>query len=60
MKLRRSFKRFLAVLLVIMLVVSAAPVAIAATDEAYSAADALYALGLFKGTSEYPDGSPNL
>ena len=51
-------KRLIAWLLVFTLVVSMAPVAFGATDEAVKAADTLYALGLFSGTGKDANGNP--
>ena len=52
-------KRFIAVILTLALAFSIVPGAFAATDEAGRAARALYDLGLFQGTGNYADGTPN-
>lgn len=52
-------KKLLSFVLVCVLLVSLIPCAFAASDEAVSAANALYALGLFNGTGTGPDGKPN-
>lgn len=51
-------KKVLSVLLAVLLVLSMAPVSLAATTEANNAANHLYELGLFAGTGAKPDGSP--
>ena len=51
-------KKVLSVLLAVLLVLSMAPVSLAATTEANNAANHLYELGLFAGTGAQPDGSP--
>ncbi len=51
-------KKLVSVLLAVLLVVSAMPMAFAATPQATAAADALHELGLFNGTGVNPDGSP--
>lgn len=52
-------KRFIATILTLALMCSFAPAAFAATDEATRAAQALYDLGLFQGTGNNADGTPN-
>lgn len=52
-------KRIISVLLALVLVLSLAPAAFAASDEANAAADALYQLGLFNGTGTDANGNPN-
>ena len=52
-------KRFLSFALVLVLLFSIVPCAFAVSDEAVNAANALYALGLFKGTGTGPDGKPD-
>lgn len=51
-------KKALSILLAVLLVLSVAPVSLAATAEADSAASRLYQLGLFAGTGSNPDGTP--
>lgn len=51
-------KRILSALLALTLILSLAPVALAANDEANDAAQLLYELGLFQGTATNADGSP--
>ena len=51
-------KKLLSFLLTISLIVCMAPAVSAASDEATEAAEALYELGLFKGTGTNPDGTP--
>lgn len=51
-------KRILSFLVIIAVVCSFAPAAGAMTTRSSYCANSLYALGLFKGTGVYPDGSP--
>ena len=51
-------KRLISLLLAIVMVCSIMPSAFAASDKATQAADALYELGLFKGTGTNADGTP--
>ena len=51
-------KKFLSLILTLVLVCSLVPVAHAAEDEATQAAQTLYELGLFRGTGTNPDGTP--
>ena len=51
-------KRIFAFALVLCLMLTLAPFASAASDEANEAANALYELGLFQGTAENADGTP--
>ena len=51
-------KRIFAFVLVLCLMLTLAPFASAASDEANEAANALYELGLFQGTAENADGTP--
>ena len=51
-------KKVLTFLLTLFLIGCMAPMVSAANDEATEAADALYELGLFKGTGTNPDGTP--
>ena len=51
-------KRLVSVILTLLLVFSLAPFALAASEEAETAANALYELGLFQGTAENEYGSP--
>lgn len=51
-------KRIISALLVLTLILSLAPFALAASDEANNAAQSLYELGLFQGTATNADGSP--
>ncbi len=51
-------KKFFAIILALALVLSLAPGALAANDEALEAANALYEMGLFKGTGTNADGTP--
>lgn len=51
-------KRLVSLLLAVIMVCSMIPTAFAATDEATQAAQALYELGLFKGTGTNADGTP--
>lgn len=52
-------KRFVAVILTFALMCSLLPVVFAASDKANEAAQALYDLGLFQGTGDNDDGTPN-
>lgn len=52
-------KKILAILLAVLIAVSAAPMALAYTTEAYQAATHLNQLGLLGGTGTNPDGTPN-
>lgn len=52
-------KRFIAAILFVSLMCSFVPAAFAATSEASEAAQALYDLGLFQGTGNNADGTPN-
>ena len=52
-------KRFLSIVLVIVMFCCMMPAAFAASDEATAAADELYALGLFNGTGTDANGNPN-
>lgn len=52
-------KRFLSLLVSLVLVISLAPATLAASDEAVSAANALYNQGLFSGTGTDANGNPN-
>ena len=51
-------KKLLSVFLAFVLLLSLAPAALAAGDEATEAADALYEMGLFNGTGVNADGTP--
>ena len=51
-------KKAVSLLLVFVLLCCFAPAAFAGSDEAQSAADTLYSLGLFKGTGTNEDGTP--
>ena len=51
-------KRLVSLLLAIVMVCGIMPSAFAASDKATQAADALYELGLFKGTGTNADGTP--
>ena len=51
-------KKFLCLMLTLVMVFSLVPSAVAANDEATQAAQTLYELGLFKGTGTNPDGTP--
>lgn len=51
-------KRIISLLLTVLMLCSAMPSAFAATDEATQAAEALYELGLFRGTGTNADGTP--
>ena len=53
-----ELKKALATVLVLTLLLSLAPAALAAGTEAEDAADALYALGLFQGAGTDSDGAP--
>lgn len=52
-------KKVLAVFLAVLIAVTAAPVGLAYTTEAYQAASHLNQLGLFSGKGTNPDGTPN-
>lgn len=52
-------KRFVSLAISLALVLSFAPVAFAASNEATQAAQSLYDLGLFQGTGNNADGTPN-
>lgn len=52
-------KKITCMLLAISIVVCMMPMAFAASDEAVEAANALYELGLFRGTGTNADGTPN-
>lgn len=52
-------KRLLSMLLVAAMFLALIPTAFAASDDAITAANALYQLGLFKGTGTNADGTPN-
>lgn len=52
-------KRFIAAILFVALMCSFVPATFAATSEASEAAQALYDLGLFQGTGNNADGTPN-
>lgn len=54
-----KLKKALATVLVLTLLLSLAPAALAAGTEAEDAADALYALGLFQGAGTDSDGRPS-
>lgn len=54
-----SMKRIICMLLAISMVMCLTPMTFAASDEAVEAANALYELGLFKGTGKNADGTPN-
>ena len=51
-------KKFLCLMLTLVMVFSLVPSAVAANDEATQAAQTLYELGLFRGTGTNPDGTP--
>ncbi|MBE6021562.1 MAG: hypothetical protein E7228_07560, partial [Clostridiales bacterium] len=51
-------KRVLSIILVMLMVFSFAPVALAASDEANASAEGLYELGLFQGTGTDANGNP--
>ena len=51
-------KRVLCMILTLVMIFSLVPSVAAASDEATEAAEALYELGLFKGTGTNPDGTP--
>ena len=51
-------KKIISLILAIVMLCSIIPTAFAASDEATSAAEALYELGLFKGTGTNSDGTP--
>lgn len=51
-------RRFVGLLLAVIMVCSMTPTAFAATDDATQAAQALYELGLFRGTGKNADGTP--
>lgn len=51
-------KRLSCIILTLVMIFSLVPSAAAASDEATEAAEALYELGLFKGTGTNPDGTP--
>ena len=51
-------KRLSCIILTLVMIISLVPFAAAASDEATEAAEALYELGLFKGTGTNPDGTP--
>ena len=51
-------KKLLSLLLALTLLISIAPLALAANPKAIDAADILYTLGLFKGTGTNADGTP--
>ncbi|MBP3508495.1 S-layer homology domain-containing protein [Oscillibacter sp.] len=51
-------KRVLCLILTLVMIFALVPSAAAASDEATEAAEALYELGLFKGTGTNPDGTP--
>lgn len=51
-------KKFLCLMLTLVVVFSLVPSAVAANDEATQAAQTLYELGLFRGTGTNPDGTP--
>ncbi len=51
-------KKFLCLILTLVMVFSLVPSAVAANDEATQAAQTLYELGLFRGTGTNPDGTP--
>ena len=53
-------KRLSCIILTLVMIISLVPFAAAASDEATEAAEALYELGLFKGTGTNPDGTPTL
>lgn len=52
-------KKLLSMLLVAAMFLALIPTAFAASDDAITAANALYQLGLFKGTGTNADGTPN-
>lgn len=52
-------KKVVALFLAIVLLIGCIPAAFAASPEAVEAANALYALGLFKGVGKNADGTPN-
>jgi hypothetical protein len=52
-------RKFLALLLALMLLISIVPTALATNTTPKTAADKLHTLGLLAGTSTNPDGSPN-
>ena len=54
----RHEKRLSCIILTLVMIISLVPFAAAASDEATEAAEALYELGLFKGTGTNPDGTP--
>lgn len=51
-------KKFLCLILTLVMVFCLVPSAVAANDEATQAAQMLYELGLFRGTGTNPDGTP--
>ena len=51
-------KRLLCMIRTLVMIFSLVPSVAAASDEATEAAEALYELGLFKGTGTNPDGTP--
>ena len=51
-------KRVLCLILTLVMIFALVPSAAAASDEAAEAAEALYELGLFKGTGTNSDGTP--
>ena len=51
-------KRVLCMILTLVMIFALVPSATAASNEATKAAEALYELGLFKGTGTNPDGTP--
>lgn len=51
-------KRLSCIILTLVMIISLVPFAAAASDEATEAAEALYELGLFKGTGTNPNGTP--
>ena len=51
-------KRLSCIILTLVMIISLVPFAAAASDAATEAAEALYELGLFKGTGTNPDGMP--
>ena len=52
-------KKLLSILLALTLLFTLIPAVFAASEEATAAADTLHALGLFNGTGDNPDGTPN-